>query len=185
MPADENSLSDVGRKGLSKEAWVAIGTISAALITGVVTVIIHLVPQKPAVNSAPTPSPAAVASTTASTPASTSAAINADAIAGKWVGDAKESDGTPFIVTLEVRKSCGINERCGSISVSHVPCYGEIFLEKARDEDFEFRTKNFYGESNFDKCAEGPGEFFHLRPDGKLDYWTSYDSKGILQRQAG
>ena len=32
------------RKALSKEAWVAIGTIAAALITGIVTVIIHLLP---------------------------------------------------------------------------------------------------------------------------------------------
>ena len=35
------------RRGLSKEAWVAIGTIVAALITGIVTLLIHVLPQAP------------------------------------------------------------------------------------------------------------------------------------------
>ena len=183
MATDEKPPSDTGQRGLSKEAWVAIGTISAALITAIVTVVIHMFPQKPAANPVTTPSPASVASTPTS--AATSGAINADAIAGKWAGEATDSTGKTFEVTLEVRKSCGINERCGSISVSHVPCYGEVFLEKTRDQDFEFRTANFYGESDREKCQEGPGEYFHLRPDGKLDYSTTYDAeaKGLLARK--
>src|SRR5438034_8323623 len=39
------------QRGLSKEAWIAIGTIVAALITGTVTVLIHVLPQA----SQPTP----------------------------------------------------------------------------------------------------------------------------------
>jgi hypothetical protein len=50
LPRTQNSAET--RKGLSKEAWVAISTITAALITGIVTLVIHLAPQKPAATSA-------------------------------------------------------------------------------------------------------------------------------------
>jgi len=33
------------REGLSKEAWITIGTIAAALITGVVTLLVHVLPS--------------------------------------------------------------------------------------------------------------------------------------------
>jgi hypothetical protein len=184
MSAKENPPSSDagdGRKGLSKEAWVAISTIAAALITGIVTLIIHLAPQKPSSNPGPTASPTAVTSTPSQTPVG----ITADTIAGKWGGRATDSAGKSFEITLEIRKSCTINERCGTISVSHVPCYGEVFLHTARDQDFEFRVDNFYGQSNREQCQAGPGEHFHLRPDGKLDYSTTYqpEAEGLLERQ--
>jgi len=186
MSEEEKSSSPTGgesHKRLSKEAWVAISTIGAALITGIVTLIIHLAPAKPVATAGPTPAPTASASTSPQVPAG----VTADSIAGKWLGTATDGSGVTFQVRLEIRKGCGINERCGSISVSHVPCYGEVFLERARDENFEFRTANFYGESDHDKCVAGPGELFHLRPDGKLDYSTNYgnDAKGVLERLGG
>jgi len=183
MSEKENSSNANGggsRQGLSKEAWVAISTITAALITGIVTLIIHLAPQKPAATTAPTP--AAIAS--ASTPKETSTGVNADPIAGKWSGTAKDNAGQEFEVTLDVKKACGINQRCGSMSVSHVPCYGEIFLERAHDPIFEFRVDNFYGQSDREKCQPGPGEEFQLRPDGKLEYRSTYEptAEGFLER---
>ena len=183
MSAKENPPSSdagEGRKGLSKEAWVAISTITAALITGIVTLIIHLAPPKPSSNPGPTPSPAQVTAASAQTPVG----ITADAIAGKWTGQARDTNGKSFQITLEIKKSCTINERCGLISVSHLPCYGEVFLEKARDRDFEFRVDNFYGQSNRESCQAGAGELFHLRPDGKLDYKTTYEpeAEGLLER---
>lgn len=184
MPPTENSPAADGngsRKGLSKEAWVAISTISAALITGIVTLIINLAPQKPAANPAlVTSSPAVTV-----TPAQMPHLVTADEIAGKWSGDGTDSTGQSFQITLDVRKACGINERCGSISVSHIPCYGEIFLEKARDRLFEFRVDNFYGDSDRANCQPGPGETFQLRPDGKLDYNATYEptASGVLERQ--
>ncbi len=185
MPENKNlesstSSSPPPQTGLSKEAWVAISTLGAALITALVTLVIHLYPQTSPANSpsAPTPSPVAASSPTPQV-------VTADAIAGKWSGDATDSTGKSFQVTLEVKKSCGINERCGTMSVSHVPCYAEAFLERTRDREFEFRTDNFYGESDRSQCAAGAGEHFRLRPDGKLDYWTTYDpeARGLLERQ--
>ena len=169
------------RKGLSKEAWVAIGTISAALITGIVTLIINLYPQKPAANPAANNAPAVAATTT---PSQTPAVKTADAIAGKWSGKADDANGNSFQITLEVRRSCAVNERCGVISVSHVPCYGEVFLEKSDPPDFEFRVANFYGQSNRQTCQPGAGEHFHLRADGRLDYTTTYEprAEGRLSR---
>ena len=171
--------TDAGRKGLSKEAWVAIGTIEAALITGIVTLIIHLVPQESPPKGPSSPTPAISAA-----PTQPPASKTADSIAGKWSGTAKDDTGKSFQITLEIRKSCAVNERCGLISVSHVPCYGEVFLERADGNDLEFRVANFYGQSNRTTCQPGAGEHFHLRPDGRLDYTTTYEphADGILQR---
>ena len=169
-PSNANSAET--RKGLSKEAWVAISTITAALITGIVTLVIHLAPQKPAATSAVMANPTASA---ASSPAQVPASVTADPIAGKWLGTATDENGVTFEVRLEVRKGCGINQRCGSMSVSHTPCYGEIFLERIHDPTFEFRVDNFYGQSDREKCQAGPGEEFQLRPDGKLDYRATYE----------
>lgn len=97
---------------------------------------------------------------------------------------AKDSNGTSFQITLGIKKPCTLNELCGSISVSHVPCYGFVYLEKAQDNDFEFRVTHFYGESNPSVCQPGAGEHFKLRPDGKLVYTTTYEpvAQGILER---
>jgi hypothetical protein len=178
-------------RGLSQGAWVAIGTLGAALISGLIALLIHLLPPA---SPSPTPSstlPATSPSATVSAPSPTaSAAVSsavattADAIAGKWSGTAKNGEGTSFQITLEVRKSCSLKERCGSITVSHVPCEGEIFLEKIQDDVFEFHVDNFYGRSNRTVCQPGAGELFRLRPDGKLSYATSYEpaTQGILDR---
>lgn len=170
----DESVGD--RKALSKEAWVAIGTIAAALITGIVRLIIHLLPPAEKSPAAAVASPSSVVSPSIQT---------ADAIAGKWSGTARDSPGKTFQLTLEVRKSCTLNERCGSISVSHVPCYGEVFLDKAQDLEFEFRVDNFDARSNRSVCQPGGGEHFKLRPDGKLVYSTTYEPKadGLLERR--
>jgi len=170
------------QKGLSQGAWVAIGTIAAALITGTVAVLTHVLPT-----ASPSPAPTITSSTPTPPPTpgpSRPLITTADAIAGKWSGTAKDSNGTAFQITLDVRNSCALKERCGSISVSHVPCEGEVFLEKVEGDDFEFHVSNFYGRSNRDVCQPGAGEHFRLRPDGKLAYSTTYEpeAQGILTR---
>jgi hypothetical protein len=176
------------QRGWSQGAWVAIGTIAAALITGTVAVLTQVLPKVSESTTPPTasstPSPSAASSIPTPVPSSRPLTTTADAIAGKWSGTAKDASGTSFQITLEVRKSCSFRERCGSISVSHVPCEGEIFLEKAGDAAFEFHVANFYGRSNRDVCQPGAGEYFRLQSDGKLAYTTSYDAEtqGILER---
>ena len=176
---DSNETRD-SPKGLSKEAWVAIGTIAAALITGTVALLTHMLPQAPASSQqAPAASQTPVVASS-SRPVSPTA----DAIAGKWAGPATDSSGASFQITLEVRTACAVNDKCGVISVSHVPCYGEVFLEKAQDTEFEFRVDNFYGKSNRKSCQPGAGEHFSLRADGKLLYTTTYQpsAQGVLDR---
>src|SRR5678815_400188 len=184
--ADENPEN---QKGLSQGAWVAIGTIAAALITGTVAVLTHVLPaaspsSTPTVASSPSSTSTVAPSTPASNPSSRPLPTTADAIAGKWAGMAKDSNGTSFQISLDVRSSCALKERCGSISVSHVPCEGEVFLEKVEGDDFEFHVSNFFGRSNRDVCQPGAGEHFRLRPDGKLAYSTTYEpaAQGILTR---
>ena len=174
-----------GGRGLSQGAWVAIGTIGAALITAIVALLTHMLPQT-SPSPAPTPTPTPVAATAAPAPSSPSTLNTADVIAGKWAGMAQNSEGTSFKITLDVRKSCALNERCGSISVSHVPCEGEVFLEDIKDGHFEFRVDNFYGKSNPAACQPGAGEIFKLRSDGKLAYTATYEpgTQGTLERIA-
>lgn len=179
---DNSTEKSDAQKGLSQGAWVAIGTIAAALITGTVAVLTHVLPT-----ASPSPTPTVGSSISTPVPSSRPAAettTTADAIAGKWSGTAKDSNGTSFQITLEIRKSCALKERCGSISVSHVPCEGEVFLEKIEDDDFEFHVSNFFGRSNRDVCQPGSGEHFRLLPDGKLAYRATYEpeAQGTLAR---
>jgi hypothetical protein len=189
MARKNRNPDTVEKGGLSQGAWVAIGTLGAALITGLIALLIHLLP--PATPSASpstssTASPIASASVSSPTDAASPSpvAANADAIAGKWSGTAKNGEGISFQITLEVKKSCALTERCGTITVSHVPCEGEIFLEKIQGEMFEFHVDKFYGRSNRAICQPGAGELFRLRSDGKLSYTTTYEpgTEGILER---
>jgi len=104
-------------------------------------------------------------------------------IAGKWSGQAKESTGTSFRIDLLIRPSCKVSEKCGTVSVSHVPCYGEITLKGVNAGDYEFFVSDFDNRSNLDVCTPGAGEHFKLLADGRLSYSTAYsDAKGTLER---
>jgi hypothetical protein len=121
-------------------------------------------------------------------PASAAAAPDipqtADLIAGKWSGGAKDANGNSFQIEIDVKKSCALGEKCGSISVSHVPCHGDLFLQSVEKDGYEFRVDNFTKDSGH-ACTPGAGEHFSLLADGTLRYVTSYDPKatGILIRK--
>jgi hypothetical protein len=103
---------------------------------------------------------------------------------GKWEGTAQDSNGVTFRVTLEIKEACALGQLCGSIGVSHVPCYGQIFLENTDNNEVEFRVANFSNGSNLAVCQPGAGERFRSRPDGQLNYRTTYEpiAQGILKR---
>ncbi len=104
-------------------------------------------------------------------------------IAGKWAGQIRESSGTTYRLALAVDSDCKLNKLCGTISVSHVPCYGEITLKEVKSGDYEFSVDNFDNRSDLKVCQAGAGEHFRLIADGKLFYTTSYsDAKGILDK---
>jgi len=176
--------SNSTRRRFSKEAWVAISGIGAAVITGAVTLLVHVIPA-PQDSSTPTPGarPTAPSASGIAAP-STDAASVAERMVGKWKGTARDSNGVTFQISLEVKQGCATGRLCGSIGVSHVPCYGQIFLENVSNGDVEFRVDNFDKRSNRGVCQPGAGEHFRLQPDGQLAYHTSYEpaAQGTLQR---
>jgi hypothetical protein len=178
---------DPSKGGLSKEAWIAAGaTVAAAVIGGVVTLWTHLTPPAQSSSAPAATITAATGSTTtdaAPTPDATAATIRA--MVGKWKGAAQDSNGTSFPISLEVTNNCAPGQLCGSISVPHVPCYGQIFLEKVDKGDVEFRVDNFDKRSNHRVCQPGAGEHFRLQSNGTLAYHTTYDpvSQGTLTRE--
>ncbi len=106
-------------------------------------------------------------------------------IAGKWAGQATEPSGTSFRLEVEIYSSCMLNEKCGTISVSHVPCRGEIFLKEANAGEYEFSVANFDKRSDSQKCQAGAGEHFKLLANGKLSYFAAYSgAKGVLEKVA-
>jgi hypothetical protein len=103
-------------------------------------------------------------------------------IAGKWSGLALASGGQ-FQIEVEIDSSCQFNQKCGTISVSNVPCYGEIFLKQANNGVYEFHVDNFDSRSDLKNCQAGAGEYFRLLEDGNLSYSTSYsDATATLEK---
>ncbi|MBV9880096.1 MAG: hypothetical protein JO180_06340 [Gemmatirosa sp.] len=157
-------------KGLSKEAWGAITAITVAVISGAVTLAVHLwQPSKGASSPAPGAS-------------SGSASVNADAIAGRWAGTAAGSDGHAFTVEAEIAPGCTPAARCGIISVSNLPCFGALYLYTIAGDDYEFRVDDFT-KSSAKACTSGAGEHFRRLPDGTLQYTTNYGPRGVLTKR--
>jgi hypothetical protein len=170
------------RKGLSGEAWAAIGVLGAALITGAVTLLVHVLPG-PDTPSAP---PAAVSAnpTTGAAQSPTTGAGDSPVaqMIGSWKGTAKGAGTATFKITLDVSRYCQLRELCGSIAILDVPCYGDIYLENASGQDVEFKVQDFKAGSS-SQCTPGAGEHFRLAADGSLSYYASYnDAHGALSR---
>jgi hypothetical protein len=160
---------DIKQKGLSKEAWAAVSAIAVALISGTVAIITTIIPKPSIVQPS-------------SSPGSVSPSINtADAIANRWSGKAKTSSGEFYTINVDIRHSCKLDEKCGTISVLQVPCYGEVSLKAIRNEDYEFEVSNFDSRSSA-KCTPGAVEHFRLLPDGRLSYRADWGVQGILDK---
>lgn len=133
--------------------------------------------------SAPRPSlgPSPSASVTASAPVSVDAPSSPFELAGSWLGSASENGGPAFRIELVVLPACEPGKHCGTISVSHVPCYGQISLLASTSGDYEFNVDRFDAGSG-SKCQPGGGEHFRL-VDGVLTYTTSYGARGTLKKK--
>jgi hypothetical protein len=109
--------------------------------------------------------------------------LTADRLAGAWSGEAIQTGGRPFHVSLSIKHSCSVNERCGSISVSSVPCTGRFFFVGRKGPRYEFSVAHFSADSG-KACTPGAGEYLTPQDDGTLLYTTSYDPgiRGTLRR---
>jgi hypothetical protein len=175
--------ASVNQKGLSKEAWAAMSAIAVALIGGTVAIITTLIPKlpigqssSPAISSAPISLPSGGGSLAVNSPV-----ITADAITGRWTGQAKNSSGEFYTINVEIHPSCKSDEKCGTISVLQVPCYGEISLKAVQKDDYEFDVSNFDSRSSL-KCTPGAGEHLKLLSDGRLSYRADWGVQGILDK---
>jgi hypothetical protein len=171
------------QKGLSKEAWAAVSAIGVALIGGIVAIITTLIPKLPIgqpslspISSAPISPPSGGGSLSVNSPVTT-----ADVIAGRWTGQAKTSSGEFYTINVEIRQSCRLGEKCGTISVLQVPCYGEISLKAVQNDDHEFDVSNFDARSS-PKCTAGAGEHFKFLSEGRLSYRADWGVQGILDK---
>ncbi len=124
-------------------------------------------------------------SQTLSPPGEDATAVTADAIAGTWSGEARQRPGGAFEVRLQIGDGCPLKERCGSISVSHVPCFGDLYFYDFVGGRYEFSVRNFSPASG-DECSPGAGEYLTPLDDGTLLYTTGYDAsiRGILRPRA-
>ena len=171
------------KRRISGEAWTAIGAIGAAVITGVITLLIHVIPSS---GTPSTSAPGAVPSrSTTSAAASPTTGANSSPVAqmiGSWKGTAAKSDGKVFLITLDITEYCHLKKYCGSIARLDVPCYGDVYLENVNHGDVEFNVQNFKAGSG-PSCVPGAGDHFSLNPNGSLDYYTTYDSAhGTLEK---
>lgn len=92
-------------------------------------------------------------------------------------------DDVSFRLNLRVKKPCVLKGYCGSISVSHVPCQGEVFLDRVLENGYEFRVDHF-SKGSGERCTPGAGEVFIPQPDQTLLYKATYfpHAQGILRR---
>lgn len=100
-------------------------------------------------------------------------------LSGSWAGTAQDK-GTSFRIELVVLPTCEQGKNCGTIRVSHVPCYGHISLKGSDAGDHEFNVDRFDAGSS-PSCQPGGGEHFRLTA-GVLAYTTSYGPHGTLKK---
>lgn len=177
----EPATEDNKQKGLSKEAWAAISAIAVALIGGAVAIATALIPKLQISQPSSPPSESISPSVGTVDATNTADAITADAIAGKWSGEAKTTSGEFYTINIEIHQSCNLNEKCGTISVIQVPCYGEISLIAFQNEDYEFDVSNF-DERSSSTCTPGAGEHFIPLPGERLSYRADWGVQGILDK---
>jgi hypothetical protein len=171
------------QKGLSKEAWAAVSAIAVALIGGLVAIVTAIIPKLPSDQPLPSPTRAVSSppSTVPNSPTGNTQVMTADAIANRWTGQAKTSSGEVYTINVEIRPACQLGQKCGTISVLQMPCYGEIALKAVQSDDYEFDVSNFDARSSA-KCKPGAGEHFKLLPDGTLGYRADWGVQGILDK---
>lgn len=180
-PIETQQTPPPTKKPLGPEAWAAISAIAVALISAVVTLITHFTPE-----AEPPKASTAVNPTVSTQSQSPQMAVpgGIGRIVGRWLGEVQSSQGK-FTIELVVSARCAEGQPCGTISVSHLPCYGEISLLGVRgDGSYEFNVDRFRASSS-SGCHPGPGEYFLPTAGGQLIYSTGYDGsiRATLNKQ--
>lgn len=104
---------------------------------------------------------------------------SADAIAGRWQGNARASNFT-FDITVTIDPSCEIGDVCGPFDIPSMPCSGNIILDDVRKDTYSFKTTDIQG-----VCGKAYSDTLTLLPDGTLLYVSTGEygeSRGVLHR---
>ncbi len=109
--------------------------------------------------------------------------VTADGIAGSWIGRVSRGGDDTFVLRLSVADGCRRNERCGSISMSDLPCKGDVYLDELNEGTYELSVDNV-SEGSSASCRTGPGDYFTPQRNGTLRYRSGYDGSltGTLSR---
>ena len=200
---DERSDKQGGSGESKAAAWAALGTVGAALVAGVVTLVTAYVPAgapRPggsvgADGSAPGPSASAasagvVPSGSAAVTPSGSGTVEVprsallDRFAGRWQGTVTAA-GQTFTMTLDIPDDCTLGGPCGTMTTDLLGCVGRLVLIRLRDgPEFDLGTVDFAdGSSTACELRPGGGDYFTLGTD-VLVYATGYDGSrsGRLRR---
>ena len=126
----------------NKEIWGCIGAITAAVIAGIVALIINAPTLVPFFFGTPIPTPLT---------------INTDSIAGNWAGTSNSENGDfSTQIDLSIQAGCTIGNVCGTYSAPQLPCSGSLFLTAIDGDTYEF-VEHF--SDGADLCDSGGHEY--------------------------
>ncbi|MFZ1411963.1 MAG: hypothetical protein WAS07_10925 [Micropruina sp.] len=190
----EQQIGQESAGGLSGAAWAALGTVGAALVAGVVTLVtVYLPAGRPVVGMPASEGPAPpVASSPVRSPG-TSAPSPAppvprssllEQLTGRWQGEVQAS-GRTFTMTLDIPNTCAEGKPCGTMTTDLHGCVGDLVLVRINDgPQFDLATVDLHdGSSSACELRSGGGDYFTLGRD-VLVYATGYDGSrsGRLRR---
>lgn len=195
----EQQSNPKGRRDLSAAAWTAVGTIGAAMVAGVVTLVtvyfpaapgpVTAVPAATSADSAPpdiapTPPPSTAGTQAPSTAPGVPRSALLDQFTGRWQGEVT-ADGNAFTMTLDIPSTCAEGMPCGTMTTDLHGCVGDLVLVRINDgPQFDLATVDFHdGSSSACQLRPGGGDYFTLGRD-VLVYATGYDGgrSGRLRR---
>ena len=188
--SEQNGEKPGGR--LSGAAWAAIGTIGAAVVTAVVTLVTVYLPaarQEPGTAVAAPTRVAGLPSSGGLAPAPASAATVPrsallDQLTGRWQGQVS-AEGQTFTMILEIPVTCAEGVPCGTMTTDLHGCVGDLVLRGINDgPQFDLATVDLRdGSSSSCRLRPGGGDYFTLGRD-VLVYAAGYDGSrsGTLRR---
>lgn len=192
-----------GRNGpgeLSAAAWATVGTIGAAIVAGLVTLVTVYVPARGPVAGIPVGAPESFAPSRVvsapQSPVESSTATPAapvvprssllDQLTGRWQGEV-QAEGQTFTMTLDIPGTCAEGRPCGTMTTDLHGCVGDLVLMRINDgPQFDLATVDFLeGSSSSCELRPGGGDYFTMGRD-VLVYATGYDgSRGGRLRRVG
>ena len=198
----EQQSGHTSKGELSGAAWAAVGTIGAAVVAGVVTLVTFYLPGRGpevGVPAAPTPgenapspvvsvpirSPRVSATVSSSAPVVPRSSL-LDQLTGRWQGQVSAA-GQKFTMTLDIPDTCAEGIPCGTMTTDLQGCVGILVLVRMNDgPQFDLATVDFHeGSSSSCELRPGGGDYFTLGKD-VLVYAAGYDGSrgGRLRRVA-